>query len=146
MKSVYHLAARYALSFYAPAQRFRIAEKICGGRPQELPGDMLVQIRQQGGRWALFVSDCILFGWCLLFSLLLDVLTLGALVRDIVGFLICLAAFCLCMDDRNRSFLKIGFLIFSFFCEDSWTLTCLIMIAFEHLSPTETSLNSRWTI
>lgn len=146
MKSLYHLAARYALSFYAPAQRFRIAEKICGGRPQELPGDMLVQIRQQGGRRALFVSDCILFGWCLLFSLLLDVLPLGPLVRDIAGFLICLAAFCLCMDDRKRCFLKIGFLIFSLSCEGSWTLTCLIMIVFEHLSSADTPMDSRWTI
>ena len=126
--------AQYAVSFYAPDRRFRLAEEICGERPQHIPGDMLRAVEKRCGCGKLLLAELILFGWCAAACLLLDLLPPARpLIRNLLGFLCCLATFGLCGDKREHIFLKTGFLCFALLRGGSWTLTAGILLLYVHL-------------
>lgn len=125
----------YVLSFYAPKRRTKIAEKICGEKPVCLPGDILTAIRKNYGLGSMFLAELLLFGWgigiCLTLDLLFDS---SALLWKIPGLLVCIASFSLCEESQLRAFSKVAFIVFSFCCGDLWTLTAVVLIAFEHIA------------
>lgn len=134
MSVLYQSLMSYAISFFNPARRRQLASEICGLHPHYLPGNMLTCIHRRYGVGTLLFADLILFGWCVLACLAAD-LFLGhhVVLHEIIGFLSCTLAFCLCEDQELRSFLKLLYLSASVFWGDYWTLTAIIMIIFEHL-------------
>lgn len=126
---------RYALSFYAPARRTRIAEGICGAKPSCLPGDMLVSIRKKNGPGFMLLAELILFGWSLIVCLLLDLFAggLGPVWR-ISGLAACMISFSLCRENRARAALKAVFLLYSVCFGDFLTWAWFFLVVFEHLA------------
>ena len=126
---------RYAFSFYAPKQRTRIAEGVCGAEPRCLPGDMLVSIRKRDGFGVMLLAELVLFGWCLIVCLLLDLLldAAGPLWR-IPGLFACMISFSLCRENRVRAVLKAIFIFYSFCFGGYWTWTWFFLAVFEHLA------------
>ncbi len=126
---------RYALSFYAPKHRTRIAEGICGAKPRYLPGDMLAAIRRRDGFGVMLLAECLLFGWSLVVCLLRDLLfgASGPLWR-LPGLLACVISFSLCEEDRVRAALKAMFLLYALCSGGYWTLTWLFLLVFEHFA------------
>ena len=126
---------RYAFSFYAPRRRARIAEGICGAKPEYLPGDMLAAIRKRDGLGVMLLAECILFGWSLAVCLLRDLL-FGAAgpVWRLPGLFACVLSFSLCEENRVRAALKAMFLLYSLCIGGYWTLTWLFLLIFEHVA------------
>ena len=135
MRDIFRQCAKYAVLFYSPVGRFQIAEGFCRRPPRYLPCDLLQEIKDRYGTKALFAADAILFGWCFAFTLLLDLLSARLfMVRGILGFFCCAAAFCLCGEDWDRFLMKLCYLVFSFVCGGSWFVAAGFMLAFEHLT------------
>lgn len=127
--------ARYAVSFYSPARRFQIAAGYCHRPPRYLPCDLLQEIKKRHGPGGLFAADAVLFGWCLAFTLVLDLLSARLrMAGGVLGFLCCTAAFTLCGEDRSRFLLKFCYLAFALTCGGSWFVTAGFMLAFEHIT------------
>ena len=104
MRRCLYLTFRYMISFWAPKRRTESAREICGWNPLCLPGDMIA------------APDFRRF------------------FGNVPGMLACMAAFCLCEEHPSRAFLKYAFIVFSYGCGGHWTLTTMILIAFEHLA------------
>lgn len=135
MRSCIPQVVRYAVSFYAPKRRTQIAEEICGEKPVYLPGDMLTAIRKRNGFGILFLAEFILFGWCMIVCLLLDLFCGDSgLLWKIPGLCACMISFSLCQENGSRTVLKAMFLFCSFCYGNLWALTALFLIVFEHLA------------
>lgn len=127
--------ARYAIFFFSPDRRFRLAEEVCGSRPRYVPGDMLGRVREKDGFGNMLLADLVLFGWCFLVALAIDLfLPAHVLVKNLIGVLCCTAAFGLGGDNAKRAVLKACFLGFALLDNMSRTLAASCMLLFEHLS------------
>ena len=94
MHGMLRSCARYAVLFYSPGRRARIAEEICGQPCEYLPSDILAAVRARHGVWGLLAADAVLFGWCFLAMLLLDLFAPRLPAWSAVpGFVCCAAAF-----------------------------------------------------
>ena len=132
----------YTFSFYSPKRRAQIAEEICGAKPACLPGDMLTAIRKHDGFKALFLSELILFGWCMAVCLFLDLFFAHwSVFRKISGLFACMIPFFFCEESKARMLLKSMYLLFSFCSCDYWALTVFFLIVFEHLAVSDDSEN-----
>ena len=127
--------AKYAVLFYSPFRRFQLAQGFCRRAPQDLPCDLLQEIKARYGIGALLMADVILFGWCFIFTLFLDLFSgRMLLVSGILGFLSCEAAFSLCGEERARSLVKFCYLAWVFFSRGSWLIAACFMLLLEHIT------------
>lgn len=133
MRSLHRTLLRYAVSFWSPQTRFQLALEAGGPGLQYLPGDLLKSIRLNFGLVEMLFTDLILFGWCFFATLCIDLFFSPASPEHaVLGFLCCVAAFCLCGDHRFRSLLKLGFLFLTAFNGHAWLFAAAVLLIFEH--------------
>ena len=126
---------RYALLFFFPRKRLMIARSQCGMGRLFLPGDMLRSACERFGYPSMLLAELLLFGWCFLVTLLMDLIWPGYhVIKAFAGSLCCLAAFGLCCDEPVRYFIKLVFLTASAFWSDSCFLTAVFLLAFERIA------------
>ncbi len=134
VRELFGHCAKYAVLFCFPDRRFQIAEALCRRAPRYLPCELLWEIKARYGRGALLMADAILFGWCFVLTLLLDLFSVRLLlVGGMLGFLCCMAAFSLCGEDRSRSLIKVFYLLWVFFSGGSWLIAACFMLLLEHI-------------
>ena len=135
MRTNVPLLVRYELLFFSTKRRTQIAEKICGKKPACLPGEILVSIRRNDGFVYLLIAELILFGWCLIGCLFLDLFCASSgPLWMISGFLACLVCFFLREENRVRTALKALFLFYSLCFGSLLSVTVIFLIAFEHIA------------
>ena len=135
MREPFGHCAKYAILFYFPNRRFQLAEDFCHRAPRYLPCELLQEIKARYGRGALLMADAILFGWCFVLTLLLDLFSARLLLAGgMLGFLCCMAAFSLCGEDKSRSLIKFCYLLWVLFSGGSWLIAACFMLLLEHLS------------
>ena len=127
--------ARYAVLFYSPRGRARIAEEICGRPCEYLPSDLLAAVRKRYGIRGLLAADAVLFGWCFIAAALLDLFSPGLPVRSgIPGFLCCAAAFGMCRENIPHRLLKLAYLILAFTQSGPWLAVFGFLLVTEHIA------------
>jgi len=125
----------YAFSFFSPEKRHSIAEELCEGKAECMPGDMLYAIRKRYGVFASIYTDTLLFGMCFIICLLTDLVpSSGNIWWKIPALISCIFSFCLCKDQLYRAFLKLAFIFASLNCEFYWSVTALFLLIFEHMT------------
>ena len=124
---------RYAVCFFSPRKRHRIARAICGQDAVFLPGDMLLEARTRGGFLSLMRAEAVLFGWCGAAALLLDLFFPGSpLMKAAIGCACCLTAFGLCRDDAFRAGIKVLIALTASFLGGSCFAAVILLLIFEN--------------
>lgn len=128
MRSMLWQVGRYAA---LPARRGQIARRMHAG--QCLPGGLLRAIRSQQGLGMMLAAEGVLFGWCLLAALALDLSPgLPALWHGLLGAAACTLAFGLCWEAPWRMTLKTGYILLNLLSGGMWTAAVVFLILFEH--------------